>query len=547
MENGWYDSISLSDYLGVVWRRKWIVVIVTVLVAAAAALYARHEQTLYSATATVIAQSQNQGAANAKATSATWASDNQGVVNQLGLARQIGAQLRHALGSRPAATLAGQVSATPNAAGNGLLISAHDPSSTNAILIANAYAGGLGNYIQDTLLNGPNGLRAKASAAYAQLNADDAAYLHAKSTNNAAQEAALSSKAAIDQQTLRQINSQITTIETSQPTATQATSATQTQPKLALDVAIGAALGFVVGIVLGFLQDLLDTRVRSSDEVGRRLRLPLLAKVPQPVKGAGAVAMLDEPSPRQRPVAEAYRILKLNLLSALRARGVRTVMLTASGDNEGTSTVAANLAVVLARNGMHVVLVDANLRTPSLHRLFGLDAGSGLADVVEGRARLTDVLRVIDVEHHTEAQARTNGGGSDGLLELLPAGTSPADSADLLDNRVATALLNSLRDRADIVLIDAPAALPTTDAMVLATKVDAVIAIARNRLASRPQMVALRQAVANVPALAIGFVFTGTSAKERLDYGGGYAVPESGLADRGREPGLAGVAEATLR
>jgi Mrp family chromosome partitioning ATPase len=140
-----------------------------------------------------------------------------------------------------------------------------------------------------------------------------------------------------------------------------------------------------------------------------------------------------------------------------------------------------------------------------------------------------------------------NGGGVEGLLEVLPAGTIPGDSADLLDNRVATALLGTLRDRADVVLVDSPAALPTTDAMVLATKVDAIIAIARTRLALRPEIVALRRALASVPALAIGFVFTGTSPKERIDYGGGYSVPARAPASPRLEEELTGAREATLR
>lgn len=559
MENGWYDSISLSDYLGVVWRRKWIVLFVMLLVAATAALYARHEKALYSASATVVSPSQT-ATANKNGTAATWASDNQGYVNKPGLAALVIANGGKTLSGLNPFDVANSITSAPTVTGNGLVITATSSDPLVAKFLANGYAAALGQYLVNSEVYGNPVPTTKPRPGSLQWNLQAAMQKVANDYSLEARYAAIpadASKAAAvknstipaDQHQVTSLSAAITTLKAgaAKPT-TSATSATQTQPMTTRDVAIGAAVGLVVGILLAFLQDLLDTRVRSSDEVQRRLRLPLLAKVPAPPKGAGAVVMLDDPTPRHRPSAEAYRILKLNLLSALRERGIRTVLVTAGGDNEGTSSVTANLAVVLARSGLHVVLVDANLRTPVQHRLFQLGEGDGLADVVTGKARLADVLKVVDVAHHTDSQASANGGGVEGLLEVLPAGTIPADSADLLDNRVATALLGTLRDRADVVLVDSPAALPTTDAMVLATKVDAIVTIARARLALRPEVVALRRAVASVPALAIGFVFTGTSAKERIDYGGGYAVPDRAPAGARLEEELPGTArEATLR
>jgi len=552
VENGWYDSISLSDYLGVVWRRKWIVLFVMVLVAATAALYAHHEQKLYSASATVLSPGQVTSA-NKNGTAATWASDNIGYVTAPAFAKVVIRDMPALKGANPY-TLAGQVSALATTTGNGLTITVVDSNPALAVQIANEYASQLGGYIDSVQLNGPLGLNAQQANLGKAVAADQEGVIKAASgqttsgTSTPAMVAA-QQKLQNDENALKAVTQQISALQREVAvTSATATSATQTQPKTAEDIAIGAAIGLVVGILLAFLQDLLDTRVRNTEEVQRRLRLPLLAKVPSPPKGSGPVVMLDEPTPRHRPSAEAYRILKLNLQSALRERGIRTILMTAGGDNEGTSTTAANLAVVLARSGLHVVLVDANLRTPVQHKLFQLGEGDGLADVVTGKARLADVLKVVDVAHHTDSQAAVNGGGGvEGLLEVLPAGTIPADSADLLDNRVATALLGTLRDRADVVLVDSPAALPTTDAMVLATKVDAIIAIARTRLALRPEIVALRRALASVPALAIGFVFTGTSPKERIDYGGGYSVPDRAPASPRLEEELTGAREATLR
>ena len=297
----------------------------------------------------------------------------------------------------------------------------------------------------------------------------------------------------------------------------------QTQPKATRTIAIGAFIGFVFGIMLAFLQDVLDTRVRSADEIGRRLRLPLLAQIPSPPRQAnGELVMLADSVPALVPSTEAYRIAKLNFTGALNATGARIIMFTSAAEKDGTSPTIANLALVLARAGKHVVLVDANLRDPAQADQFGLHAPAGLADVLSGTAKLADVLTAVDVR-----RVGIEGGGNgrapvDGILEIVPAGRAPYDAAELLDTRAAGELLRALAGRADIVLVDAPAILPVSDAMVLATKVDGVVVVTRAGRDSRSAVVALRRALDNCPAPGLAFIFTGASADGRNEYGGAY-------------------------
>ncbi len=297
----------------------------------------------------------------------------------------------------------------------------------------------------------------------------------------------------------------------------------QTQPKATRTIAIGAFIGLVFGIMLAFLQDVLDTRVRSADEIGRRLRLPLLAQVPSPPRQAnGELVMLADSVPALVPSTEAYRIAKLNFTGALNATGARIIMFTSAAEKDGTSPTIANLALVLARAGKHVVLVDANLRDPAQADQFGLHAPAGLADVLSGTAKLADVLTAVDVR-----RVGVDGGGNgrapvDGILEIVPAGRRPVDAAELLDTRAAGELLRALAGRADIVLVDAPAILPVSDAMVLATKVDGVVVVTRAGRDSRSAVVALRRALDNCPAPGLAFIFTGASADGRNEYGGSY-------------------------
>ncbi len=297
-------------------------------------------------------------------------------------------------------------------------------------------------------------------------------------------------------------------------------------------------LGLILGIVLAFLQDLLDTRIRNVTEVGRRLRLPLLASVPTRPRALREypVVLLSPQGGAQMPTAEAFRILKLNLSSTLR-RGMKVIMFTAASDAEGTSTTIANLAVALTRAGQHVVVVDANMRRPALGGVFGLDDRMGVSDILSGHSQLGDALTIVEVSRDHALDASSNGsGGGGGLLEVLPAGPIPADAAELLDSRAMTDLLRELRGRADVVLVDVPPMLPVTDAMVLGTKVDAVVAVARARLASRPQLVAFGRALEACAAPRLGFVFVGGVPDEAQEYGG-YVGVSPAPADAVPQPG----------
>ena len=307
---------------------------------------------------------------------------------------------------------------------------------------------------------------------------------------------------------------------------------------------IGLFAGLVLAVFLAFLQDVLDTRIRSAEDIGRRLRVPLLARVPQLPRQIGRqLAMLAPATPQLVASSEAYRIAKLNLSGILERTGARAIMFTSAANDEGTSQTVANLAIVLARSGKHVILVDANMRQPAQAEFFGLDNRQGLSDVLSGHGRLADTLTAVDVSRpRDDVDPNVNGHvQTDGILEVLPAGSPAADPAELLDTRTAGDLLAALRQRGDIVLVDSPAILPVTDAMVLASKVDAVVVISRARRASRPSVVALRRALDNCPAPALGFVFTADSSGRRNDYGGSYTSGRPYLPaddDRSREVGV---------
>jgi Mrp family chromosome partitioning ATPase/capsular polysaccharide biosynthesis protein len=527
VENGWYESVSLSDYVGVVWRRKWIALLVTVMVTAAAIGFSERQQKLYAASSQLVNTSVAAEASNGKNTTTNaWSAAHaplfatlrgaQYVISKAGLTGISAQQLLNET----------KVSADPVV--DAVDFTVTDPNSASATKLANVwaiYGGGFSNQLdqeplQASLANYQNQLT--------QVEDDIQTYLNAKHLGQTTPEedatyALNTGLKTTYQAKILKLSSQLQG-SSLQLAPKGAQSSSQTQPKTARNAAIGLVLGLILGIILAFLQDLLDTRVRTVAEVGRRLRLPLLASIPARPRALReyAVVLLSPQGAAQMPTAEAYRIFKLNLATTLR-RGMKVLMFTSASDDEGTSTTVANLAVALTRAGQHVVVVDANMRRPALGSFFGLDDRMGVSDILSGHSQLGDALTIVDVSREHPVDVGSNGttaSSGGGLLEVLPAGPIPGDAAELLDSRAMTELLRELRGRADVVLVDAPPMLPVTDAMVLGTKVDAVVAVARARLASRPHLVALGRALDACAAPRLGFVFVGGAPDESQEYGG---------------------------
>jgi capsular exopolysaccharide synthesis family protein len=559
VENGSVESVSLSDYVGVVWRRKWIVIIVTLLVGGAAAIYAKHQQTLYSSTATVVYNPQAQtatatGQAAKSGTVGVWGASNLDNANTNKFYQDALNRL-HPTGAlaRSASDLEGQTSVSATTSGNGVQFKVSDPSRQDAQVLAGALAQEFPVFIQtpDPALTASQNqlvnlkLEQKDPQKYGpfvkplvndpttggpKINTTALASVPAQI------EVVQTRIATLEQQAADPTHAQVVTSTSVNPAST----AVQTQPAVTKTVIIGLFAGFILGVILAFLQDVLDTRIRDVAGVGRRLRLPLLTQIPSPPKNLTGLVSMAEPGPALMHSAEAYRIGKLNLAAAIDRAGARSVMFTSGNNGEGASQTVANLAVVMARSGKHVILVDANMRHSEQGDFFGLDDRAGLSDVLSGNAKLADALTAVDVSRAGGAMISEDGTQRGGL-EVLPAGSRAGDPAELLDSAAARDLIVALEERADLVLVDAPALLPVTDAMVLSSKVDAVVVVARAHRASRPTIVALRRALDACPARAIGFVFTGASLGRRFDYGGSFAAGTSGKTSDEFDPREIGV------
>ena len=164
------------------------------------------------------------------------------------------------------------------------------------------------------------------------------------------------------------------------------------------------------------------------------------------------------------PISEAFRSLRTSLHFLSPNREYRTLLLTSAGPSEGKSTVLSNLAVTLAQSGKRVVIVDADLRRPVQHKVFGLENGTGLTNHLVGENPLDEVIQESGVEN----------------LWIITSGPIPPNPSELLEAPRMRSLIQELRDGYDLVLLDSPPVLPITDAAVMASQVDGVLLVIRS-------------------------------------------------------------------
>lgn len=200
------------------------------------------------------------------------------------------------------------------------------------------------------------------------------------------------------------------------------------------------------------------------------------------------------------PAAEAYRTLRTNIRFAALDKALRTLLVTSTASNEGKTTTIANLAVTMAQAEQRVILVDCDLRRPSLHTLFGVGNEQGLTNVILDEATTLPV-QATDVPG----------------LRLLTSGPTPPRPADVLGSRRMAATIARLCEEADIVLFDTPPIIAVTDAAVLATAVDGVLLVFRAGETKRDRAREARKLLGKVNANVVGVVLTDVKG-EREEY-----------------------------
>jgi len=238
---------------------------------------------------------------------------------------------------------------------------------------------------------------------------------------------------------------------------------------LLLPVGIFLAIALAVGI--GLALEMLDTSVRTSQDIVRHVDAAMLGAVPDTDDDEVAIkrvetAVLDYP---RSMVAEAFRRIRTNLQFSAPPEGQRTILVTSPRPEDGKTTVACNLAIAVAQGGRRVLLIDANFRRPGLHKVFQGLPTRGFSNVLVGDATLDDTV--------TKSPIPT--------LQILAAGHVPPNPAELLNGETCRTVLKEAASRYDQVIIDTSPVLLASDALVLGPEVNGVIVVVRARQNSR--------------------------------------------------------------
>ncbi|MGY1779789.1 P-loop NTPase [Geodermatophilus sp. SYSU D01036] len=270
-----------------------------------------------------------------------------------------------------------------------------------------------------------------------------------------------------------------------------------TSPDRGLYLAMGLLLGLVLGVGLVVLREATDREIHDPEDMARALNLPVLGVVPQREPKQPLPIRAAPNSPR----AEAYRAVQASLAFARTDGPPRSLVVTSASSGEGVTTLAANVALALAGSGRRVVLVDANLRAPHLHELFGLPAGPGLAEVLAGQSTVAAALRDV----------------SGTPLRVLPAGPPDAHQLEMLTGPRTPEVLQALLADCDVLVLDTPPVLPVADALFLAAHSAGVLLVARVGVATKDRLRRARDAVRTVQAPLVGLVVNGgEESPERL-------------------------------
>ena len=260
-------------------------------------------------------------------------------------------------------------------------------------------------------------------------------------------------------------------------------------PNVTLNLVLGGLVGLALGIGIAVLRSVLDTRIRTPQDLEPVTDAPLIGAIAfdPKAKDRPLIVHADPLSPR----AESFRALRTNL-QFLDMGGRASFVITSSVPSEGKSTTTINLAIALADAGKRVALLDTDLRKPKVAEYLGIEGGAGLTDVLIGRAEVGDVMHPW----------------GDRTMYVLPAGKIPPNPSELLGSSQMAALLETLEREFDVVLCDAPPLLPVTDAAILARATSGALVVVSAGRTNRHQLSGAVDALQTIGARVAGVVLS---------------------------------------
>ncbi|MDD4192808.1 MAG: polysaccharide biosynthesis tyrosine autokinase [Mangrovibacterium sp.] len=287
------------------------------------------------------------------------------------------------------------------------------------------------------------------------------------------------------------------------------------KPKVPMNLLLGLVIGLALGVGLVFGVEYLDDTIKNADEAKRVMGLPLLAVIPHIFsleqdddidKNANIHDPLIAHNEQKSVAAEAFRALRTSVHFSAINREKKIILLTSSFPGEGKSVISANLAAIFSQTGVKVLIVDCDLRRSTLHEKFGLCKTPGLSELLTGDIPLPEAIQKTAVPN----------------LDMIAAGTTPPNPAELLGSDAMHNFLLSEREKYDHIIVDAPPVLAVTDATLLTAVADIVILVMEAGRVPIKVAQHMKETLSNINAPVAGFVINDKTGKgERYGYYGG--------------------------
>ncbi len=304
-------------------------------------------------------------------------------------------------------------------------------------------------------------------------------------------------------------------------------------PRPLLFTLIGAFVGLAAGSTAAWIRAVNDRSFRDDSEVEQQLGVEVLAAIPRlsykelwRANGNRYVGFAGEKGQQ----FEAHRLLRSKIFYQQRTSGARTIAITSARPQEGKSTTAVNLALAMAVSGQRVVVLEADLRRPSLARYLDIESGPGLYDVLSGQTTIDLAIQSVDFEgllpkasadflrEHGNLQDQSAVDPWEARFRVLPAGNPGVDASELLEGNGLGDVISTLREEAGYVLVDTPPVLAVHDFLSIVKHVECVVMAARLGKTSEDDARRALQLIARAKAPLMGIVALGVGAKSGYGY-----------------------------
>jgi len=278
------------------------------------------------------------------------------------------------------------------------------------------------------------------------------------------------------------------------------------KPKRKLIVLVGLILGLILGIALAFLREFLDDRIKGEEDIRDVSEVPLLGSIPNIKKDDEKIKVFLSP---KSAVAESFRNLRTNLQFMSNFRGAHTIAVTSTVGGEGKTTVCINLGAIMSMAGKKTIILNLDMRKPTLHKKFGLPNTKGMSTLLSARTGLKEVIQHTEYDH----------------LDIIASGPVPPNPSELIQSELMAKVLDKLKESYDVVIMDTPPVGLVTDARTLMHYADTSIYVLRARYSKKGFLRGIKELAVHKESNGLCIVLNDVKEGDDgygYDYGYGY-------------------------